>query len=390
MFKLLFFFITAHFYLFSFESNIKITAKSAIIIDAKTGKVLYEKNAYDRFFPASLTKIATVYYALETVSEIDQLITPSVGSLIEIEPEEKHKNYDLPPFILEKDGTKMYGISSDRPVLLEDLLYGIMLVSGNNAANALAEAVSGDVLSFVEELNCFLKKKGINNTHLKNPHGLHFPGHYSSAYDLAMLTKCAMENPIFAKIVKTTSYQSKSSNYEILQRNRLLCKDSNYYYPKATGVKIGYTHKAGHNLVASATDGNRSLIGVVLGCEKNVGQYKDMIKLFETFFAEEVIEDIVFFDNQVFEKTLPGAKSPIKAALRENLVISYHSSINPQLEAFVEWININLPIKEGQVVGNLIVKDEGQELARACLYSQNDVNKEFSKWVYDLLPQVSK
>ncbi len=390
MFRLLFFFITANFCLFSVGTNIKITAKSAIVIDAKTGQVLYEKNANDRFFPASLTKIATVYYTLETVSELDQLVTPSSEALLEIEPGIKHKKYDFPPYILEKDGTKMYGIRPNTPVRLEDLLYGIMLVSGNNASNTLAEAVSGDILSFVEELNGFLREKGINNTQFKNPHGLHFPGHYSSAYDLAMITKYAMENPIFSKIVRSISYEAKNSNYKIMQSNKLLLKDSNYYYPKATGVKLGYTHKSGYNLVAAAEDENRSLIGVVLGCEKNIGQYKDMIKLFDTFFSEEIVEDIIFSDSQIFEKMIPGAKNPIRAALYENLSISYYLSANPQIEAFVEWTNVQLPIKEGQIVGNLIVKDKGIELARACLYSQNNVNKEFGKWITDLFPKVSK
>jgi len=390
MLKQLFFLITAYICLFASEPNVKVSAKSAILIDAKTGKILYEKNAHDRFFPASLTKIATLYYTLETVSDLEQLVTPSVGALIEIDPKEKHENYNIPPFILEKDGTKMYGVSSEKPALLKDLLYGLMLVSGNNAANVLAEAVSGDIPSFVEELNAFLKRKGLNNTYFKNPHGLHYPGHYSSAYDLAILTKNAMENPIFAEIVKTTSYNSKSCNYEMFQRNKLLCKSSYYYYPKATGVKLGYTSKSGHNLVATAEDENRSLVGVVLGCEKNVGHYKDMIKLFDTFMSEEIVDEVVFFDNQVFEKTLPGAKSSIKAIILKDLVVSYHMSTKPKLEAFIEWTDISLPIKKGQVVGKVIIKDEDRELASANLYSENNVNKEFGKVISDLFLQHSK
>ena len=379
------FFIVFCFSLHSSNINVKVSAKSAIVIDKKSGRVLYEKNANDRFFPSSLTKVASVYYVLETVSDMMQYAAPSKDALIEIDPEEKHKNYNFPSYILEKDGSKMYGLSPGKPVLLRDILYGTMLVSGNNAANVLAEVTSGSISSFMRELNEFLKEKGLKNTNFKNPHGLHFPGHFSSAYDLAILTKHAMANPTFAEIVKTVSYKPNGVNQEIKQNNKLLQQDSKYYYPKAIGVKTGYTFKSGYNLIAAAEDNGRSLIGVVLGCDMKNERYEDIINLFDKFFSEEIIHQTVFSNNQIFEKEFFGAKQPILAALKEDINVNYYPSLQPQLEAYIEWTDVDFPIKEGQVVGNLIIKDQNEELARALLYSQNSVSKKFLNWVMDLI-----
>jgi serine-type D-Ala-D-Ala carboxypeptidase (penicillin-binding protein 5/6) len=362
---------------FSYEVDFKLNAKSAILLDRKTGKVLYAKNAQDRFFPASLTKIATVYYALETISDINQYVTLSETSLKEIQAKEKHKSYSVEPYILENDGTKMYGLFPSKKVLLKDLFYGAMLSSGNNAANAIAEATSGDISLFMDELNAFFKKKGLKSTHFKNPHGLHFPGHYSSAYDLAILTKFAIENPIFREIVKTITYASKDLNYKIKQRNKLLLEDTKYFYPKAFGVKTGFTDKSGYNLIASAEDVNHSFIGVVLGCENSNDRYDDILTLFNAFFSEKNVSEKIFSVNQTFEKELFGAKGIVKVSLLEDLIVNYYPSRQPKLEAFIEWTNVELPIKKGQIVGNLIIKDQEIELTRAPLYSQNDVQKQF-------------
>lgn len=221
----------------------KISAKAAVVMDAKTGRVLYAKNEDLRLPMASTTKIMTTILAIEKgrlddVVRISQKAACVEGSKIYLKPNEK--------------------------IRLEDLLYGVMLESGNDAAIAVAEHIGGNLSEFVRMMNAKALSIGAYDTHFDNPHGLDsgIDNHYTTARDLAIITAYGLKNPIFSKIVstknKSVSYGNNEYRY-FTNHNKMLWK-----YPDADGVKTGYTRKAGRCLVTSATREGMQLIVVTL------------------------------------------------------------------------------------------------------------------------------
>lgn len=220
-----------------------ITAKAAVVIDAETGRVLYDWNAYTRRAPASTTKIMTAILAIEQ-ENLDKVVMSDIDARHLI-------------------GSSVMGLRPDIPITVRDLLYGLMLPSGNDAAIELAKSISGDTTRFARLMNQKVEELGLEDTNFTNPHGLDNRNHYSSAYDLAQMTRYAMRNEVFASIVGTGYYQlSPPWDYGINNGNTLL---GTYY--GADGVKIGWTNAAGWTFVASAQRDGRRLIATVLASE---------------------------------------------------------------------------------------------------------------------------
>ncbi|MGD2169079.1 MAG: D-alanyl-D-alanine carboxypeptidase family protein [Chlamydiota bacterium] len=373
-----------HSLIFSNPLKINTSAKSAILINAENGKVLFEKNSHDRFFPASTTKVATVLYVLETVSDINQWTVVTSDALEFIPIEEKHKNYNCQPHLLEKDAVLMSGLSPGVNVSLKDLIYASMLISANDASNILAESVSGSIPMFMEELNNFLQEIGCKNTYFRNPHGLHFPEHYSCASDLALILQKGIRNKAFQEIVTTRNYQPSFRDEKIQATCQLLLKNYKYYYPKIFCAKTGYTSKAGYNLVAAAKDENRTLIAVVLGHDSIKERCVDITNIFEKAFSEPKEVITPFYKGQEFEKKIPGGKQPLTALIYEDLTTEYYPSEREEFKVFIEWEPFKLPIKQGQEVGKLILKSEDKVFKEVPLIANNVVKKTYFSWIKDL------
>lgn len=245
--------------------ELNLTARAAVLMNAETGAILYEKNGHTMLAPASVTKTATALYLLESQKlRPDQIIKVS-HEAIRSRPSEATGD----PHWLIPDGTIM-GLKRGEEISVEALLHGLMLISGNDAANVLAEAHSGSVPRFVNELNDYLRQEiGCSDTHFSNPHGIHDKTHYSSAYDLCLIAQRALKLPKFREIVSKVVYECPKTNkrpaMEIRQFNALL-KKGKHYYPHAIGIKTGYHSNAMHSLVAAAEQNGRTLIAAVLGC----------------------------------------------------------------------------------------------------------------------------
>jgi D-alanyl-D-alanine carboxypeptidase (penicillin-binding protein 5/6) len=364
------------------QLKVDVSAKAAILINAKTGAILYEKESHQPCYPASTTKIATALYALEKKRDaLDEWVTATqdqVGVMNAHTRQAHIANY--PPYRLEHDGTMM-GLLPGETHLLRTLFYGMMLVSGNDATNAIACHVSGSIPKFVAELNAFLRERGIHETTFHNPHGLYYPGHLTTAHDMAKITQLALKDPIFREIVKTVRYTRPESNKKpesvMVQFNRLL-KPGKFYYPRAIGVKTGYVAKAGFCLSAAAVHEDRELIAVLLGCPISHGRFEDATALFNAAFAEAKVTRKLFAKEcDVFSCVIKGAKSPLCACLSEDVSIDYYPSEEPELKAFLEWHKISLPIVKGQSVGEvrLIEKEGGQLLSCFPIYATTAVQK---------------
>jgi D-alanyl-D-alanine carboxypeptidase (penicillin-binding protein 5/6) len=224
-----------------------ISAAAAAVIEEPCGSVIHGHNTHARLSPASLTKIMTALVAAEH-ADIRQTVDVTVdgGALSEA-----------------TDATVM-GLTPGQQLSLTDLLYGLLLPSGNDAAIQIAEQVAGDVDDFVRMMNDKVDELDLGNTHFANPHGLDEPGHYTSAYDIALIGSRLLEDPDLAFIVGTRSYQPAWDGPPVANLNLLLG-----HYPGALGVKTGYTDQAGYTLVAAAQRDGRRFIVSILGSADN-------------------------------------------------------------------------------------------------------------------------
>lgn len=339
--------------------EVEVSARSAILMNAETGAVLFEKQAHVPSYPGSTTKIATALYVLDKGYDLERVTTVSAESL---KGRPLTDRDHLPPYWLDSDGT-LLGLKRGETLNLETLLYGCMLVSGNDAANVIAEAIGGSVPGFMGLMNVYLQTLGCKNTQFANPHGLPHPTHLSTAYDLALIAKKALTLPFFRKVVSTLSYMKPKSNKqparEIKLTNPLLKPKSRYYYPKAIGVKTGHTTLGQDTLVAAAEHEGRTLIAVVLGCAKKTGtRYEDVKRLFEAAFHQEKEKRRVLGPENTFSRTLTGSKAPLRAALSKPLSIEYFPAEEPQCKAALHWNVPPLPIRKGQKVGEVAIRDE--------------------------------
>lgn len=356
-----------------------VNAKAAILINADTGVILYEKNAHKLMYPASVTKIGTVSYILQKQGvNLDQLVEAQQEALGTVSEEAKRRvNYTLPSYRLVTDASHM-GIKNGEKLKIRDLLFGIMVASADDASNVVAMHIGGTVPDFMNGVNEYLKKIGCTQTNFNNPHGLHHPEHQTTALDVALMTREAMKNAFFREMAATVRYPRPKTNKQeattLLQTNRLLRKGK-YYYPKAIGVKTGRTSDAGYNLVSAAKDGERTLIAVLLKCDERDDTLKDSINLFEAAFNQpKVRRALLRAGPQKFQLELPGAAEPITASLRNDLFLEYYPAEEPQIKSLIYWTVTAPPVAENQLIGELHIQNQdGNLLQKVPLLAQKSV-----------------
>jgi D-alanyl-D-alanine carboxypeptidase (penicillin-binding protein 5/6) len=355
--------------------RVDVSAKGAVLMNAETGAVLWEKNARTLFYPSSTTKIITALYALEKKGHaLDVLVTASHDAVATVHPSVRRAaNGRHPPYRLEFGGTHI-GIKAGEILSLRALLYGLMLTSGNVAANVIAEYTSGNVSAFMEELNRFVREKGCLQTVLHTPHGLPHPEHQTTAYDLGILACEAMRNAFFREVVRTTHYPRPQTNKQpesTFYQHNALVKPGRFFYPKATGVKTGYTLSGGYSIVAAAEDGERKLITVLLGCEKIEQRYKDAIALFEAGFNEKKVSRTLFSKGfDLFTCPVEGGKAPLQAYLSQEIILDYFPSEEPIFKTEIAWQPPFLPILADQKVAEMrILSSRGKIISSTPLFA---------------------
>jgi serine-type D-Ala-D-Ala carboxypeptidase (penicillin-binding protein 5/6) len=244
------------------ENPLTLDGESEILIDSHTGQVLYEKNSHERMYPASITKIVTATVAIES-GKLDEVATTSRQATA-------------------VDGTKVY-LDVGEQKTIRELLYGLLMHSGNDAANVIAQHIAGSQEKFADMMNDVVKKvTHSNDSHFVNPHGLYDKNHYVTAHDMALLTRYAMQNPLFREIVATKEYpwHGKKWNTKLINHNQLLWR-----YPGTIGVKNGFIDESLNTLVTAVKRNNTEFIAVVLKCQGKEKAYDDTIKLMDYGFA---------------------------------------------------------------------------------------------------------
>lgn len=242
----------------------EISAEAAIVMDLYTGEIIYEKAAFEQRPPASLTKVMTAYLALK------------LGDLQEIA--------DISPYAA-ATGESTLNLKAGEQINLENLLYGALLRSANDSCVAIAELVAGEEERFVEMMNLQGKLLGCQNTQFCNTNGLPDPEHYSSAYDLALITRAALQEPVFRQIVaekeKVVVWKG-SRQQKVKNTNRLLTE-----YPGAIGVKTGTTNAAGQCLIGAARLEEKEVVVVIL---KSKNRFADAKKLLDYGLKQEELK----------------------------------------------------------------------------------------------------
>ena len=347
----------------SFANTTEISTYSprCILMEASTGKIIYEKNAYEKAYPASTTKIMTAILTLEHC-DLTDTATVSHDAIFSVPLGYAHA------YLVEGE-----------VLTIEQLLHVLLIPSANDAANVIAEHIAGSMSSFTTMMNTKASEIGCLNTHFVNANGIHDENHYSTAYDLALMGRYAMQNDTFRKIVTTTKYTLPATN-KYLESNRyfkatneLIVPDDrdsvdNYYYPYTTGIKTGFTNSAANCIVASAKKDDIEYIVVILGAEQTENglsqRYIDCKNLFNYAFdnykteiinqKNSVLKEVKISNTSIFNNHLNlVVEDEIKLLLKKDTNIN---DITPTIEITSDLV---APISENSVIGTITYDVDG-------------------------------
>ena len=310
-----------------------VSAQSAAVMDPISGRLLFDKNSSKQSLIASTTKIMTALLICERCNVLDQMQIPKEAVGIE--------------------GSSMY-LREGEKLTLQELLYGLMLSSGNDAAVALALYCCGSIEEFANQMNDKARSLGMTQTHFANPNGLDAKDHYSTARDLAILAAFAMENPVFAQTVSTKTITA--GNRFLRNHNKLL-----WLYPGADGVKTGYTKAAGRILVSSAERNRRRLVAVTIN---DPNDWHDHATLLDQGFSKYNLQRIVTVGDCVgYREIAGGTPSRVAVLAAENYVYSIAEEENPQLLLPGSGF-IYAPVAEGADAGYAYVLISGKAVGK--------------------------
>ena len=310
-----------------------VCAEKALSLDAVSGRVLFDKNADSRSLIASTTKIMTALIVCEQCNVLDRMRIPKEAVGIE--------------------GSSMY-LREGEVLTIQELLFGLMLSSGNDAAVALAIYCGGTVEGFVELMNDKARLLGLRNTHFENPNGLDSPGHYSTARDLAVLAAYAMENPVFCKTVSAKTV-TVGDRY-LRNHNKLL-----WMVEGADGVKTGFTRAAGRALVSSATRDGRRIIAVTLN---DPNDWQEHQALLEEGFARFHVQRVVTAGDRIGELEVEGGDGGrVEILAAEHFVYALAPEENPQV-ALPGPGFVYAPVAEGADAGFAYVLIQGKAVGK--------------------------
>ena len=360
----------------SLPADPDIQAKAALLVDANTGNIVYAKNEHQELYPASLTKIMTALLVLEAVDSgklsLDQQLTAS-DSITE----------------LDADGSSA-GIKVGEVMTVEQLLYCMLVVSANEACVILAEAVSGDVDTFVDAMNAKAQALGCENTHFVNASGLHDPQHYTSAWDLYLITRAAMEHEDFMRICDTGKAVIPATNLSeertLHTTNYLIdvWRSRGYINADAHGIKTGSTDAAGHCLVSSAIRGSLHFVSVALGGERKTLEdgeirtysFYDTNQLFKWAFENFSYQTVAMETEEIQEVPVELSKTDhVTVHPAGDAEVLLPKTLSPDLlERDVELqSSVDAPVSAGQKLGTMTLSYDGITYATLDLVASFDV-----------------
>lgn len=333
-------------------------AKSAIMIEASTGEILYEFNSHEKREPASMTKMMSLLLIMEAIEKNviswDQMITVSSNA--------------------SSMGGSQILLETGEEMSVDDLVKGISIASGNDAVVALAEAIAGTEENFVSMMNAKVKSLGLKDTNFKNCHGLDEEGHYSSAYDMAFMAKELVQHE---KILKYSSiyeaYLREGTNRKIwlVNTNKLV-----RFKPGVDGLKTGYTEGAGYCLTATMKKDNMRIIATVMGEPSSTVRNSEVSSMLDYAFAQVGINRVLSNKSVVKKVNMTKAEKTIEAVPKTDVNVLYKKvdgKITPTYKIKIN--NIKLPLNKGDVIGKIILYNDNTKINEVDLVSNKDVKK---------------
>lgn len=346
------------------ENELNLNARSCIVLDRTSKKILYGKNEFNKVKMASTTKIMTATIILENC-DLSQTVTVSKKAA--------------------GTGGSRLGLKTGDKITIRDLLYGLLLVSGNDAAVALAETCSGSIPDFANLMNKKAEELGLTSTHFETPHGLDSDNHYTTAYELAILSDYALNNSTFLNIVGTKNYTITINGYpkNLTNTNELLGSLSGVY-----GVKTGFTNGANRCLVTACKRGDMDIICVVLGCDTKKFRGSDSTKLINYAFDNFEYVNIENILNEEFNKWKDENKNyfNIEKGTSQDLQISISNIDTPIIPIKKEEKdslkvdfnidkNLSAPVYKDTVIGKFKAYTSSRTILEGDIISNQDINK---------------
>jgi D-alanyl-D-alanine carboxypeptidase len=349
--------------------DFEIFAPSAVLIDAKTGTILFEKNKDEKHFPASTTKIMTTLLTLENCKNLEDKVKMSHNAIYSIEP-----------------GSSHIAMNEGETLTVEQSLYGLLLASANEVANALAEYISTNINDFCKLMNERAKQLGCKNTNFVNAHDFHNENHYTSAYDLALIMKEDIKYEEFNKIISTKRYDipptEKQPETRILYNTNKMIQSGKYFNENVIGGKTGYTDEAGHTLVIYAKKNDMQLISVVMA-EENSNAYLDTTKLldygFSKFHNVELLKTNDYQKNCVVTQKYKNKTLDIDTVNiypQKDIILNLPDSINKEDLKLTAKLpeKISAPVNKNKSVGQISVIYKNQILEKINLVPEENIN----------------
>ena len=341
------------------EINILDDGKSAILIEATSGKVLYEKNSHERYAPASMTKIMSMILIMEEIEngnlKWDEVLTTSQNAS-------------------SMGGSQIF-LQENEKMTVKDLFKAVSVASANDATVVFAERISGSEEEFVKKMNKKAKELNLKDTNFKNSTGLDVANHYSSAYDMAYMAKELVRHEKifeFTTIYEDYLRQNTDNKFWLVNTNKLIKT-----YDGADGLKTGYTKEAGYCLTATANKNSMRLIGTIMGASDSKTRNSNMAKLLDYGFNSYEMQVEIKKGNTVLNKKISKAKNEnVEIITKQDAsVLKRKSSDKKNLNYEVKLNSIKLPIKKGSVIGILKLKEQNKVLSKVELTVKEDIKK---------------
>lgn len=332
---------------FAVSEDISISARGAIMLECSTNTVLYAKNAHEKLPMASTTKVMTALVAIEN-GDLDELVTTA------------DEAYGV-------EGSSIY-LSKNEQLSLRDLLYGLMLRSGNDAAVAIAIHVGGSVDRFTALMNKKAAELGAYNTNFVNPNGLPDDNHYTTAYDLGLICSAALKNDTFRQIVSTQYHTAETGTVKrtMMNKNKLL-----WQYEGAIGIKTGYTQKAGKCLTFASERNGMTVVGVVLNCPD---MFPDSIKLMDHCFNTYEMYTVISANTPVVRSQVDNTLQLATFVTANDVCIPVKKSEGIKLKTQISLKEkLSSPLSRGENTGKLLLYNEHSLVATVDLICADNI-----------------
>lgn len=336
-----------------------VEAKSALLVESSSGKIIYEKNSHEKLPPASVTKVMTMLLVMESVDSGKIKLSDRVT---------------VSEYACSMGGTQLF-LSPGEVRTVEELLKGVVIESANDAAVALAEFIAGSEDLFVGRMNMRAKELGMKDTHFSNCNGLPIENHYTSAFDISLMSRELLKHKKildYTKIWSETLTEGRAQPFTMYNKNKLV-----RFYSGCDGLKTGSTSEAKFCISATAVRNNMRLIAVIMGSPTSKVRNREASKLLDYGFARYEVIKLASKDDIIANvKTLKGKKTSVKASPKDDLTVLVEKGSKNEISKDIRVSKeLQAPVKSGDKIGEIIASMNGSEVGRIDIVSLDDVGR---------------